>query len=163
MKIYSAFAFAAFVSAISGVAQPRPADPATAEKKAIVALGDAWAERFNAHNAKGLADLFTEDCVRMPNEAKTTLGRQALANAYAKEFASAWKNGATVMITTEEIVLAGIYAFARGADSTTEVTNGKTTTDIGKWLAVYRRESNGDWKFYWSTYNRNHPADAASR
>ena len=72
MKTYLGFAFATFVSAISGVAQPRPADPTTAEKKAIVALGDAWAERFNAHDAKGLANLFTEDCVRMPNEAKTT-------------------------------------------------------------------------------------------
>ena len=159
MKIL--FVFLGFASALPVLAQEKPADTSVAEKRAIIALGDAWAERFAAHDPKGLANLFTEDCVRLPNEGKTTIGRQALADAYAKEFAPSWKNNAKTVIRTEEVVLAGNYAFGRGADTTTEVVNGKETSETGKWVAVYRRESNGEWRFHWSTYNSNHPPKSA--
>ena len=163
MKISFTFAFVASALTLCVFAEPSPPDTSAADKHAIVGLGDAWADRFHAHDPKGLANLYTEDCVRMPNEAKTTIGRQALADAYAKEFVAAWKNDARIVIATEEVVLAGNYAFARGTDTTTEVVNGKKTSDTGKWLAVYRRQSNGEWKFYWSTYNSNRPSDAAAR
>jgi hypothetical protein len=35
------------------------------------------------------------------------------------------------------------------------------TSETGKWVAVYRRESNGEWRFHWSTYNSNHPPKLA--
>src|SRR5437016_3455512 len=151
MKAVLIFVAVSLASSIFVIGETLPATT-PADKAAIVALGNAWAERFNAHDAKGLADLFTDDCVRMPNEAKTTIGRKALADAYQVEFAEVWKTDATVKITTEEVVLAGNYAFGRGADTTTQHTNGKATSETGKWMAICRRESTG-WKFYWSTYN----------
>ena len=159
MKIYSGFAIgwvAISFQMFGGSADSTGA----ADKSAIAALNNAWADRFNAHDAKGLANLFAEDCVRMPNEGKTTVGRESLADAYAKEFAPVWKTDAKVVIATDEVILAGNYAFARGSDTTTQRVNDKRTTDIGKWMAVYRREPDGSWKFYWSTYNSNQPSDA---
>jgi ketosteroid isomerase-like protein len=40
--------------------------------------------------AAGLAGLFTDDCVRMPDSGPATTGREALESAYRREFAAVW-------------------------------------------------------------------------
>ena len=116
---------------------------------AILALGKDWEARFNTRDAEGLACLYTEDCVRMPNGATTTVGRKDVAHAYAEEFAPLWKRGARVRIVVEEVVVSGGYAFARGSD---DVMTG-AEHEGGRWVATFRREPDGAWKFFWSTHN----------
>ena len=127
------------------------------DRAAIVALNRLWEERVNAHDATGLADLYTDDCVRMPDGAPTSVGRRALERAYRKEFAPQWNMGGRESIITDEVVIAGNYAFARGSDRFTRVEKGITKTEFGKWVATYRRQRDGSWKYYWSTYNSNGP------
>ena len=127
------------------------------DKAAIIALNKMWEARFNARDASGLAHLFTKDCVRMPDGAPTTIGGRALAKAYATEFTPLWKASARAVITTSEVVVGGDYAFARGSDKLTMTKDGKVTSETGKWMGVYRRERDGSWKYYWSTYNSNRP------
>jgi uncharacterized protein (TIGR02246 family) len=115
-----------------------------------------WETAFKKRDAVALANLFTEDCVRMPNGAPTTIGRQALEAAYRKEFADIWKTKFDASIKTDEVVVSGEYAFARGTDTLTQEENGKVVQETGKWMATYRRQPDGSWKYFWSTYNSNH-------
>ena len=126
-------------------------------KAAIQALNQQWEKNFENHDLAGLAALFTEDCVRMPQGGPATVGRPALEAAYRQDFAEVWKTQARVRLNAEEVIISGEYAFARGADTLildqddTQVAGGEP----GKWLFVYRQQPDGTWKFLWTTFNRN--------
>jgi len=122
-------------------------------KVTIQALNQQWEKAFEDHNLAGLVALFTEDCVRMPQGAPATVGRPALEAAYRQDFAEVWKTGAKVRLNAGEVIIAGEYAFARGADTLNQ--DGKQVGETGKWLFVYRQQPDGTWKFHWVTFNSN--------
>src|ERR1700730_15623535 len=78
---------------------------AAAAKAAILALNHQWETAFKNKDAAGLANLFTDDCVRMPNGAATSVGRQGLEAAYRQEFAEVWKTKFDESIKTDEVVV----------------------------------------------------------
>lgn len=122
-------------------------------KAAIEALNKQWENCFENHDLAGLVALFTEDCVRMPQGGPASVGRPALEAAYRQNFAEVWKTQAKVRLNAEEIIISGEYAFARGTD--TLVQDQESTQAEEKWLFVYRRQSDGNWKFHWTTFNSN--------
>jgi uncharacterized protein (TIGR02246 family) len=124
-------------------------------KSAIIALNQQWEKHFEERDAAALANLFTDDCVRMPDGGATSNGKVALEAAYRKEFAEVWKTKFDASIRTDDVVVSGEYAFARGRDSLIRYENDKTVQDFGKWMAAYRRQPDGSWKYFWSTYNSN--------
>jgi len=126
------------------------------DRAAVAELQKQWERAFKNRDAAGLASLYTDDCVRMPNGGPTTIGRPALEVAYRKEFADIWKTKFDASINTDQVVVSGEYAFARGTDTMTQEANGKATSETGKWMATYQRQSDGSWKYFWSTYNSNH-------
>jgi uncharacterized protein (TIGR02246 family) len=124
-------------------------------KAAIQAINRQWEINFEAHDLAGLAALFTEDCVRMPQGGPATVGRPALEAAYRQDFAEVWKTQAKVRLNAEEVIISGEYAFARGADTLVQDQDGTQVEEIGKWLFIYRRQPDGTWKYHWSTFNSN--------
>ena len=124
-------------------------------KAAIQALNQQWEINFENHDLAGLAALFTEDCVRMPQGGAATVGRSALEAAYRQDFAEVWKAQAKVRLNAEEVIISGEYAFARGADTLVQVQDGTQVEETGKWLFIYRRQPDGTWKYHWSTFNSN--------
>ena len=125
------------------------------EKAAIQALNQQWEINFENHDPPALVALFTEDCVRMPQGGPATVGRPALEAAYQRDFAEVWNAQAKVILTAEEIIISGDYAFARGTDTLKLVQNGKQVEETGKWLFIYHRQPDGTWKYHWSTFNSN--------
>ena len=122
-------------------------------KAAIQALNERWETCFANHDLAGLLALFTDDCVRMPQGGPASFGRAALEAAYRQDFAEVWKTQAKVRLNAEEVVIAGGYAFARGAD--TLLQDGRPAGETGNWLFVYQRQPDGTWKFHWVTFNSN--------
>jgi predicted RNase H-like HicB family nuclease len=64
-------------------------------KAAIQALNQQWELRFENHDLAGLAALFTEDCVRMPQGGPATVGRSALEAAYRQDLPGCVATGKT--------------------------------------------------------------------
>jgi len=124
-------------------------------KAAIQALNKQWEISFENHDTAGLIALFKEDCVRMPQGGPATLGRPALEAAYRQDFAEVWKTQAKVRLNAEEVIISGEYAFARGVDTLVQVQDGRQVEETGKWLFIFRRQTNGTWKYLWSTFNSN--------
>ena len=126
-------------------------------KAAIRALNQQWEINFETHDLSGLAALFTEDCVRMPQGRPATVGRSALEAAYRQDFAEVWKTQAKVRLKAEEVIISGEYAFARGADTLVQMQDGRQVLggETGKWLFVFRRQPDGTWKYHWITFNSN--------
>ena len=126
-------------------------------KAAIQALNQQWEKNFENHDLAGLAALFTEDCVRMPQGRPATVGRPALEAAYRQDFAEVWETRAKVRLNAEEVIISGEYAFARGSDTLIQDQDGRQLLDgeTGKWLFIYRRQPDGMWKYHWITFNSN--------
>jgi uncharacterized protein (TIGR02246 family) len=124
-------------------------------KAAIQSLNQQWEKCFEKHDLTGLTTLFTEDCVRMPQGGPATVGRPALEAAYRQNFAEAWEAQAKVRLDTEEVIISGEYAFARGADTLIQDQDGRRVEETGKWLFIYRRQPDGTWKYHWITFNSN--------
>ena len=126
-------------------------------KAAIQALNQQWEINFENHDLAGLVALFTEDCVRMPQGGPATVGRPALEAAYRQDFAEVWKTLAKVRLNAEEVIISGEYAFARGADTLVQVQDGRQVLggETGKWLFIFRRQTDGTWKYHWITFNSN--------
>ena len=134
-----------------------PANEAEIERAqaAIQVLNREWEKKFEDHDPAGLAALFTEDCIRMPQGGPATVGRPALEAAYRQNFTEAWEAQAKVRLNPIEIIISGEYAFARGADTLVQEQDGRQAEETGKWLFVYRRQPDGTWKYHWVTFNSN--------
>ena len=124
-------------------------------KAAIQALNQQWELHFENHDAAGLAALFTEDCVRMPQGGPATVGRPALEAAYRQDFAEVWKTQAKVRLNAEEVIISGEYAFARGVDRLVQVQDGRQVEETGKWMFIFRRQTDDTWKYHWIIFNTN--------
>src|SRR5215211_3732110 len=106
-------------------------------KAAIQALNQQWEINFENHDLAGLVALFTEDCVRMPQGGRATVGRPALEAAYRQDFTEVWKTQAKVRLKAEEVIISGEYAFARGVDTLVQDQDGRQVGKTGKWLFVF--------------------------
>jgi uncharacterized protein (TIGR02246 family) len=122
-------------------------------KAAIQALDQQWEIYFENHDAAGMVALFTEDCIRMPQGGPATVGRSTLEAAYRQNFAEVWQTQAKVRLNAQEVIIAGEYAFARGAD--TLIQDGRQVGEAGKWMFVYRQQPDRTWKYHWVTFNSN--------
>ena len=89
----------------------------------------------------------------MPQGAPASLGRVALEAAYRRDFAEVWQTGAKVKLNTQEIIVAGEYAFARGADTLIEASQANPPEATSKWVFVYRRGADDAWRFHWVMFN----------
>jgi uncharacterized protein (TIGR02246 family) len=117
-------------------------------KAAIQELNQEWERNFENHDAAGFVALFTEDCVRMPQGGPATVGRPALEAAYRQDFAEVWKAQGKVRLNAEEVIISGEYAFARGVDTLMQDQDGRLVEATGKWLFIYRRQTDGAWKYH---------------
>jgi uncharacterized protein (TIGR02246 family) len=126
-------------------------------KAAIQALNHEWEKCFENHDLPGLTALFTEDCIRMPQGAPASIGRAALEAAYRRDFMDAWKSGAKVRLNAQEILIAGEYAFARGADTLLQDGDDHPREATSKWMFVYHKQADGTWKFHWVSFNSDEP------
>ncbi len=133
---------------------PKKADIESATA-AIQALNQQWEKSFENQDLAGLTALFTEDCVRMPQGGSATVGRPALEAAYRQDFSDVWETQAKVRLRTEEVIISGKYAFARGADTLIQDQDGRQVEETGKWLFIYRQQPDGTWKYHWIIFNSN--------
>jgi uncharacterized protein (TIGR02246 family) len=129
------------------------ADPQTAQK--VLAIGKAFDDAQNNHDAAAVAALFTRDAVFLTPEGPI-IGRQAIQKWYAdlyqwyhpKNFITKADGNAYHLIGT-----AGNELWATGEWSETgQGKNGEPIPLKGYWLCIYVREAD-DWKIRLDAWN----------
>ena len=143
---------ATLVLACSALTSDAYANPANdqADLAAVRTLAETYQNAYNARDAHALAALFTEDCVYLPDRAPVAAGRRAVEASFSVQFDPTAKFY-NLEIVTNQVVISGDYAFARGSD-TLAGTGGDNVPAQGKWVTTFRRE-NGAWKILWNTFN----------
>lgn len=117
------------------------------DKHAIRKLTEDWLAAVRRKDIPTLLTMITEDVVFLPPGHPPISGRPAVEAMYAgffPQFSSVEQTAAT-----EEIVVAGDWAFAWGSETLTLVPQAGTAPIQmhGKGMSILRRQSDGSWKF----------------
>ena len=134
---------------------PKANDPA--DIQAVKDTAPAYDKFANASDAAGLAaSFYAADAIRMdPNQPAST-GTAAIQASLEKAYAQSSEDIRNVI---DEVHVAGSLAVAKGTfdgKSTSKIT-GAATPVKGKFVTLYRKETDGSWKGVWDIYNSDLP------
>lgn len=114
-------------------------------------LRQAFNSAYNAGNATAIAGLLAEDAVWMPPGEPAVVGRSAIQQRYAAQFAS---THSFFVLNPGEIRVLADLAWLRGTYQRvdTPIVGGLSKMTTGKYLMTFNRER-GDWKIINDCWN----------
>ena len=126
------------------------------DQMAIETTRHEFLKAYKAGDAAGLAACCSDDVVQLPPNESAVRGREAIRTRYQAQFD---RFACELSVTTEELEIAGPWAFAWGAYNIALAPRDGAATirDHGKYLAIFRRQHDGSWKFARDTFNSDNP------
>lgn len=141
-----------------GVALPacrQAADQTAGDAEAIDRVREAVVTAENSGDLDGLVALHTDDAIRMPPNEPAVIGKEAIRTRWQAFFDRYTTNNVTV--SSEEIIVAGDWAFDRGTYTIAlpAVEGSKTIEESGKYLGIASRQPDGSWRWSRLIWNSN--------
>ena len=126
---------------------PSPAPPAAlAEVRQAIDKGNAqWIEAWEKADASLLSRLFAEDGILLGRNGKIFKGPQQILERQKPVMEGAGK-GVKVTVTTVDVWLDGETAYETGKYSYKYQEKGKPVTEEGRYVTIWKRQSDGSWK-----------------
>lgn len=127
-------------------------DMTASDQQAITTLLKAYEKALNAADTPAVIELYTDDGVFMPSGAPTSIGKEAVSQAYDFVFSQIRLH---IAFSIDEIETHGDLAFARTISrGTTDIlATGETVAEENRELFVLRKE-NGQWKIARYLFNK---------
>jgi uncharacterized protein (TIGR02246 family) len=151
-----------FLLAVSILIAARAAVGATpdleAERAALVRLDKAWAQAAAAKDLEKVLSFWSDDARVVPPGQPAVIGKEALREYVSGAFAVP---GFAIQWETSDFVVSasGDMAYGLGTNVVTfNGADGKTITERGRAVTVWRKDPGGAWKCVIDTWN---PAPAA--
>jgi uncharacterized protein (TIGR02246 family) len=119
-------------------------------KKAIEDKNASLRTAYNQGDAAGCAAVFIEDAIMMPPNQPMLRGKKAI-----RELIQSWIDniGGTISNPMMEFAVEGDLAY----QVATYAFKDTKTPDQGKFVEIFRRQSDGTWKVYLTIYNSDKP------
>ncbi|MBX3703092.1 MAG: DUF4440 domain-containing protein [Steroidobacteraceae bacterium] len=114
-------------------------------------VADAWVERYELHDAAGLAALYTEDAQVLPPDAEIVSGRAAIQEFHARTNPP---GSAGIEIATVETLVFGDYAYRQGSF---RLKGPGGAVSGGKFIELWKK-SDGKWRIHREIWSANAPA-----
>ena len=123
---------------------------------AIDRVRDTHVAALNAGDAAAWAAQFTDDGVQMPPNGPANVGKpmiaswcHAMLDQYRVQFA----------LSVDEVQVVGRWAFERGgyAISLSQSAGGPPMRDAGKYITIYERQSDENWRMARDIWNSSNP------
>jgi ketosteroid isomerase-like protein len=151
-RVFAVLGIALVSSACAGAANPDEA----AARAAIAAATAATERAENAGNVEQMRPQMASDVVMMGPNMAAVSGAEA-ASAAMKQFFDAFS--IQIQYSSEEIVVAGDLGYDRGTyrQTLTPKAGGTPMPESGKYLWIYRRDSDGSWKQSRVVWNSSDP------
>lgn len=127
------------------------ADTMSAEAKALAKLDDDWSAAAATKDAKRVASFYAEDAIAYPPNEPAAVGRGAAEKVWAAYFADptykiSWK--------TSHAGVNGDLGYTSGTyEDSYKGPDGKTVGGKGKYLCVWKKQSDGTWKAVHDMWN----------
>jgi uncharacterized protein (TIGR02246 family) len=128
----------------------------TTDTAPIDEVRNRYVAAYNAGDAAGVAALFAEDAIDLPDHQPALEGRAAIENNLKEMFA---QNTVAISITPDETEIVGDIAHEHGTFSVTITpkAGGGPMTDSGKYLVILKRGSDGAWLLHHGMDNTSVP------
>src|SRR5579864_5977551 len=114
-----------------------------------------FVKAFNNHDAAGLGEFYTEDARMLPPDAPLIVGRAGIEAMVKEMFAAGCQSLDLEPIDVHEscdmAVDVGRYTL------TIQPPGAELVQEVGKYVAVYRRQPDGGMKLIVDTFNRDQP------
>jgi len=155
------FAVAFFAVAIINACETSPdSSPGSTQpdaREAIDSSHKAFLEAMRANDADALAVLLTPDAVFMPPNDSSRTGREGVRTWY-KGILSQFKTK-DVSVTDREVTIAGEWGIERAnfTWTLTPVAGGTEIINKGKFIAIWHKEPDGNWKAKYDIWNSSIP------
>jgi uncharacterized protein (TIGR02246 family) len=119
-------------------------------------VADAWVGYYTAHDAPGMAALYTEDAQLLPPDQEIVSGRAAIQEFFARTNPP---GSAAIEIATVETHVFGDYAHRQGSFLLKGPDGG--TVRAGKFLELWKKVD-GRWLIHRDMWSANAPAPATA-
>jgi uncharacterized protein (TIGR02246 family) len=125
-----------------------------AGRAAIVALHQEAARALNAGDLDALMAVYDPDVISLPPGQAPRVGKAAVRQMWQEALSPF---AVDVRITTEEVEIAGPWAFERGRFEMglEPRAGGATVPESGKFLDILRRQPDGAWRYWRVSWNDN--------
>lgn len=117
-----------------------------ADETALRKLDDEWSRAAGARDVEKTISYYSDDAVVMPPNIPTLTGKESIQTLWksmlgSPDFSGGWK------ATKVEVARSGDLAYVSGNYEFNEKDNsGKPITDKGKYLEVWKKQTDGSWK-----------------
>lgn len=160
MRFHPFVAIALVVAVGTLGCQPAAEEPAPEAEAAPTTEADAEAieqahqeaiSAFNAGDVDALMAFWTDEPVYMPPDVPALQGKEAIREFYGQLLAGMEIDS----LSSEEVVVAGDWAFERGSVSATMILEegGEAEQVSAKYLDVWQRQADGSWKVARAIWN----------
>ncbi len=135
---------------------------AATDRAAIDQGHEAFLAGMRANDCNALLPLLTEDVVFAPPNAPTATGRDGVRQWCEPVFKQVKTSGVTV--SDRDVVVAGEWAIEHGNFdwALAPIAGGAELREQGRFVAIYRRQSDGSWKLARDIWNSSLPLPAAA-
>jgi len=124
---------------------------------ALLAADAAWMKVYSAKDLEKSVAFFDDEGSMLPSNAPIATGKDALTKSIGSAFATpdytlSWHANKVGVARSGELgYTSGTYDFSM------KDAPGKTISDKGKYLTVWKKEADGTWKVLLDTYNSDLP------
>lgn len=134
--------------------------PTTADavESLIARIGEEWAQHWNAGQLDKLLAMYAPDAVYMPPHHAAVHGRDAIREYLKNPLAQHRATDLTYEVTF--IKHSGDLAYDVGRYSMMVPVNNSRRHDRGKYLTVWRRQADGQWRIAADTWSSDLPPGA---
>ena len=158
MKIYSYRVTTLVLLFLLSIATACQSAASATDEATLRKLDDEWSRAIGARDVEKTISYYTDDAVVMPPNIPTLTGKEPIRSLWksmldSPSFTGGWK------ATKVEVAQSGDLAYVSGNYEFTEKDDsGKPITDKGKYLEVWRKQADGNWKCVAGMFNSDLPA-----
>ncbi len=127
--------------------------PPSADPSVLTAQTEAWETALNAKDLDGLAALYTSDARLLPPNGEMTTGEDAVRDIFGGMIDA----GISGELTSIETKVSGDIGYDVG---TYTLLDGDTVIDTGKFIEIFHRGDDGEWRMTNDIWNSDVPAAA---
>ncbi len=157
----------AFIACLAiGCSQQQPAAPPdtrAADEATIRAADAAWSKAAQPNQVDAWVAFYSDDAVVLPPDDKMATSKDSIRKAVG-ELLGLPGLSITWQPTKVEAARSGDTAYSYGTyEFTSNNAKGKPITEHGKYVEIWKKQSDGGWKCIVDTWNSDSPAAPASK
>lgn len=153
----STLVFLSLLLSFSTACRSQATDTRAADEATLRRLDDEWSRSVASRDVEKVIAYYADDAVVMPPNIPTLTGKDAIRNLWRSMlesplFSGGWK------ATKVEVAQSGDLAYLSGNYEFKEQdAGGNAITDKGKYLVVWKKQSDGNWKCVANMFNSDLP------